>query len=511
MRYSRVMSAKLLTSILFCAGMTPLSVTAASIETVDATIPIEVLPVDPALATGGIPLQPAWSWPRIALQPARAAKAVVLEKNGDVLMLALLEPVATASDGKARLDGPPDRIAWCAPARLISNFMSCYQDLDSDGKFETSRKGLLGTTEVLSLSRMQMPTSIEPLAYRPARQDELPPFHVGYEACGATRSEPHTLEGPLRYTTVAKRADSSQWIKSGRCDNLARFIETRADGARLYEIGRFKVEVRQKDEKELATSLVEGIAPGTLLAHVRASWPLTDATARPREADAIASSNSFLVAVGKPTIATRARPGDEIFSLEVRHAISGRLSVPSEPRAKRDKLALPEGTPVYGIAMRSSVTPWADGLVVWCTPIKQPKTVEPYCFAPQMSNAALVRVYSTPFTVRGIAPSGPVRNLPVVEPGPVDFGGPLILAVKIVSADKKSILLDWSLAPRGQWYAEQWRYLHARDKTSLLLIGELLVKIKPSEDGQNFEITTRGEIVDGSPVDLPADAVRLMR
>jgi hypothetical protein len=505
------MSAKLLTSILICAGMTPLAVTAASIETVDATIPIEVLPVDPALATGGVPLQPTWSWPRIALQPARAAKAVVLEKNGDVLMLALLEPVATASDGKARIDGPPDRIAWCAPARLISNFMSCYQDLDSDGKFETSRTGLLGTNEVLSMSRMQMPKSIDPLAYRAARPEELPAFQVGYEACGTTRSEPHTFDGPLRFTTVAKRAEGSQWIKSGRCDNLAKLIETRPDGARLYEIGRFKVEVRQKDEKELATSLVEGIAPGTLLAHVRASWPLTDATERPKDADAIASSNSFLVAVGKPTIATQAKPGDEIFSLEVRHSLSGRLSAASEPRAKRDKLTLPEGTPVYGIAMRSSLTPWADGQVIWCTPVEQPKGVKPYCFAPQLSNAALVTTYSTPFTVRGIAPSGPVRNLPVVEAGPVDFGAPLILAVKVVSADKKSIHLNWSLAPRGQWYAEEWSFLHARDKTSLLLIGSLLISIKQSGDGQSFEITTRGEIDDGSPVDLPADAVRLMR
>jgi hypothetical protein len=505
------MSAKLLTPALFFAVTAPFAASAASIETVDATIPIEVLAMDPALASGGISLQATWTSPRIALQPARAARAVILEKNGDVLMLALLEPVAKTPEGKARIDGPADRIAWCAPAKLISNFMSCYQDLDSDGKFETSRTGMLGTNEVLSMSRMQMPKSIDPLAYRAARPEELPAFQVGYEACGATRNEPHTFEGPLRYTTVAKRAERSQWVKSSRCDNLARLIETRPDGARLYEIGRFKVEVRQKDEKELATQLVEGIAPGTLLAHVRASWPLTDATERPKDADAIASSNSFLVAVGKPTIATQAKPGDEIFSLEVRHTLSGRLSAPSEPRAKRDKLTLPVGTPVYGIAMRSSLTPWADGQVIWCTPVKQPEGVKPYCFAPELSSATLVTTYSTPFTVNSIAPSGPARNLPVVEPGPVDFGAPLVLAVKVVSANKKDISLDWSLAPRGQWYAEKWSFRHARDKTSLMLIGELLVKIKQSEDGQSFEITTLGEINDGSAVDLPADAVRLMR
>jgi hypothetical protein len=509
------MRAKLLPTLAFLGlsplGMESFAASAPGVETVDATIPLEVLESDPALAAGGIPLQRTWSSPRIAMQPARIPRGAVLTKNGDLLMLALLEPVGRSADGKARLDGPADRVAWCAAPKLISNFMSCYQDLDSDGRFETSRTGLLGAKEVLSLSRLQGPKTIEPLPYRPATQDELPLFQVGYRACGATISDPHTFTSPFRFETVVRLAEGMHWPSSGRCDNLARLIETRPDGAKLYGMDRFKVEVREKDEKELATMLVEGLAPGTVLAHVRSSWPLTDATERPKEADAIAASNSFLVATGKPTIATQARPGEQIFSLEVRHALSGRLSVASEPRAKRDPLRLPEGTPVYGIAMRSNLTPWADAEVIWCTPVKQPKGTKPFCFAPNLGSAALVTTYSTPFTVRGIAPSGPSRNLPVVEPGPADFGAPLVLAVKVISADKKSVSIDWSLAPRGQWYSEKWSFLRARDQTSLLLVGSLLIKISPSADGQSFEITTRGEIDDGSPVDLPADAVRLMR
>jgi hypothetical protein len=509
------MSAKLLTPALFCLGMVPFAAAPADIETVDATIAIEVLAVDPALTTGTIPLRPGltWSWPRIALQPARAARGAVLEKNGDVLMLALLEPVAKTADGKARIDGPADRIAWCASAKFISNVVACYQDLDSDGRFETRRTGMLGTNEALALSRLQMPKSIAPLAYRPANEDELPAFQVGYAACGGTRHDTQTFESPPRYATVIRRAEGAQWPKSGRCDNIAKFIDMRPDGARLYELGRFKIEVREKDDQELATLLVEGMAPGTLLAHVRSSWPLTDATERPREADALADRNSFLVAVGKPTVATLAKPGDQIFSLEVRHALTAHLSAPSEPSVKGDKVRLPEGTPLYGIAMQSSLTPWADGLVIWCTPVKQEKTVEPYCFAPsQYGGTGLYKAHSKPFTVTGVSPSGPVRNPPVVEPAPVDFGAPLVLAVKVVSADKKGIHLNWSLAPRGQWYSEEWRFLHARDKSSFLLIGRLVIQIKPSADGQSFEISTRGdEIVDGAPVDLPADAVRLLR
>jgi len=509
------MRAKLLPARVFFGvlsfGLVSLATAAPNLETVDATIPLEILEVDPDLTTGGIALQKTWTSPRIAMQPARVARGAVLAKNGDLLMLALLEPVGKSADGKVRLDGPADRLAWCTPAKLISNFMSCYQDLDSDGKFETSRKGMLGTNEVLSLSRLQMPKSIEPLPYRPAMLNELPLFQVGYRACGATTSEPHTFTDPLRFETVVRRAEGMQWPTAGRCDNLARLIETRADGARFYELGRFKVEVREKDEKELATLLMEGMAPGTILAHVRSSWPLTDATERPEDADAIAGGTSFLLAIGKPTIATQARLGEEIFSLEVRHAITGQLSVASEPRAKRDDIRLPAGTPLYGVAMHSSLTPYLDAEVVWCTPIKRPEGVRPYCFAAEYTQPALVWANSTPFTVTGVAPSGPVRNPPVIERGPADFGGPLMLKVKVTAVDKKGVSINWSLAPRGQWFAEEWRYLRARDQASLMVIGKLLVKIKPADDGQSFDISTLGEIEDGGPVDLPMDAVRLMR
>jgi hypothetical protein len=505
------MSAKLLNASLLCLAASTLAA-APPPQTVDATIPIEVLAVDPALATGGIPLQRTWSSPRIAMQPARAARATVLEKNGDVLTLALIEPVERAADGKARLDGPADRIAWCAAPHFISNFLACYQDLDSDGKFETSRTGMLGTDQPLALSRLQEPKTIEPLAFRAATESELPRFQVGYRACGATLDDPHTFEGPLRYETVVRRAEGVQWPKLGRCDSVANLLETKSDGARLYQMGRFKIEVREKDENELSTTLIEAMAPGTLLAHVRTSWPLTDATERPKDADAISDQTPFLVAVGKPIIAAAAKPGDEIFSVEVRHGLTGHLKADSEPRVKRDKLRLPAGTPLYGIAMRSSLTPYFDAQVVWCTPVAQPDgKTQPFCFAPSLSSSALVRAYSTPYTVTGVAPSGPVRNPPMVEPGPVDFGAPLVLVVKVGKADRKTIGYTWSLAPRGQWFEQAWNLRRARDQNGLLLIGELLLKIKAADDGQSFEISTVGQLDEGTSLYLPTDAVRLLR
>lgn len=505
------MSAKLLPASAITLLALQLIAAAAPASEIEATFPVEVLAVDPALAAGGIPLKGAWSSPRIAMQPVRAVRAAVLEKSRDVLMLALLEPAGRTETGQVRLDGPPDRIAWCASARLGGTVLNCYQDLDSDGRFETARYGLLGIKEPLALSRMQAPRAIEPVTYRAATTDELPVFHVGYQACAVTKNDlPASFEAPFRFETRVQRPESAPWADSARCDTFAKFVETRPDGARLYEVGRFRVEVRPRDEKQLATTLVEGIAPGTVLSHVRSSWPLTDATDRPQGADAIAMGNSFLVSLGTPVVVAQARPGDQIFTVEVRHALAGRLSADSEPGRKRGDLRLPMGTPVYGIAMRSRLTPLQDAEVIWCTPIEQTQGLTPYCFVPKYGSATLQKAYARPFTVSSIVPSGPVRNLPAVETGPAEFGAPLVLAVRL-TADGKDIGVHWSLAPRGEWYQEAAGLGDPRKKSSLLLIGPMLLKIQPTQDGQTFEVTTRGEIVDGSPVDMPVDARRLLR
>jgi hypothetical protein len=286
----------------------------------------------------------------------------------------------------------------------------------------------------------------------------------------------------------------------------------RADGSKLFQLGRFKVEVRDEHPGELTTRLVEGMPPGTLLAHVRSSWPLLDATERPADAEAISGDTPYLVALGTPTIASHAKAGEEIFSLEVRHGLTGRLAAASEPRMKRDKIVVPAGTPVYGVAMSSSQTPYYDAEVVWCTPLEvDDEPLETYCFAPHLGSTSLTRTFTnrSPYTVTGVAPSGPGRNPPLVERGPADFGAPLDLVVRVNGAERKKVSISWSLAPRGQRFDSSWSLRRGRDDMAFLLIGELLLKIAPSPDGKTFEISTLGEIAGGDPLYMPVDATRL--
>src|SRR5262249_7385418 len=150
---------------------------------------------------------------------------------------------------------------------------------------------------------------------------ELPLFQVGYRHCGTTTKQPQTLDREMRFETVVRRAEGAQWPKSGRCDNLAKPLETRPDGSRLFQMDRFKVEVRAEPPSEFATRLVEGMPPGTLLAHVRSSWPLLDATQLPADAEAISGNAPYLVAVGSPKIASHLAAGEQAFSVEVRHGL----------------------------------------------------------------------------------------------------------------------------------------------------------------------------------------------
>lgn len=504
------MKTKLLAAAMLLSTLAGHALAAAPLETVDATFPIEVLAVDPALARGAIPIERTWSSPRIAMQPARVARGVVLSGRKEVLLLALLEPVQKTAAGTARLDGPPDRIAWCDLPNPVSFSTPCYQDLDADGKFETLRKGIWGTNETLALSRLTEPKPIDPVAYRAAETAELPLFQVGYRQCGTTLKQPQTLDGEMRFETVVRQAEGVHWPTSGRCDNLAKLLESRPDGSRLFQMDRFKVEVRAEQPTEFATRLVEGMPPGTLLAHVRSNWPLIDATEKPVDSAAIAGDTPYLVAVGAPTIATHANAGEQIFSLEVRHGLSGRLAVASEPRARNDPILLPAGTPLYGVAMGSSLKPLLDSEVVWCTPVQLPgKPLEAYCFVQDLGSTVLARAFMDPFSVTGLSVSGKARNPPVVDRGPVDFGAPLDLVIKVTGADRKNVSISWSLAPRGQTYSHDWRMRRARDDAAFVLVGSFLLKITPTPDGKSFDVTTTGTLVPGDGLYLPQDATRL--
>ena len=481
-------------------------------EPLSAMIPVEVLEVDPALATGelwrgGI----KWTEPRVALQPARVARAIVIDKAGaksPILSLALLGTPERRADGTLNLDVASDRQAWCELSRFGITRVDCFQDLDSDGKLETIRFGWLGNEEPLTLNRVEAAKATDPMVYRAARVDELPPFQIGYVSCvrGGTKANP---ESEFRYSTIIRRVGGGLGTGSTPtvCDQFATLLETRAEADLLYQFGRFKVEVRQQEEK-FTTKLIEGIAPGTLLGHLRTGQPLQDAAeARAKMAEA-GVSKPALYLVSPPVVShTEVKAGGEFLSAEVAHGLTGRLVNDAKTAGWSKSITLPAGTPLFGVVMTASGRPSSyDADIIWCAPGRNAKEKPvAQCFARGPAGYQLVESF-LPHTVESLS-VGSTRSVaaPVVERGAVDFGGPLLLSIRYASAEREWASLDWSVGPAN---TNAWQGFSLRldqQRTGHLVVGKTLIKVRPSKDGKDatLEATELGDFtteLDATPV-----------
>jgi hypothetical protein len=503
--------------LMLTATATSVGPAARAEEPMSAMIPVEVLEVDPALATGELWRGGMkWSEPEVALQPARVTRAVVADGAGGkttTLALTLLGAPELKADGTLNLDVASDREAWCELTRFGLAQVSCFQDLDSDGKLETIRHGLLGNEEPLTLNRVEAPARApDPMTYRPARADELPQFQIGYVSCAraGTKSNP---ESGFRYSSIVRRVGGGMGTGStpAVCDQFAKLLETRAADDFVYQFGRFKVEVRQQQER-FSTILIEGIAPGTLLGHLRTGQPLLDAIDAPANISETGGSKPALYLVSPPLVShTEVQAGEQFLSAEVAHGLTGRLVNEAKTVGWSKSITLPAGTPLFGVVMTASGRPSSyDADIIWCAPERGgPKPVA-RCFARGQSGYELVESWA-PHVVEYLS-LGSFRGVsaPVVERGAVDFGGPLLLSIRYASADRKSAELEWSVGPAD---TVAWRRFGLRldqQRTGYLLVGKTLVKVRPSKDGKaaTIEQTEIADFTAGLDA-TPADAIRL--
>ena len=485
-----------------------------------AMIPLEMLPVDPALATGGLWVRgPVWSEPRIALQPARAARAVVVEaRNGDSesYVLTLLGAVERRPDGTPELDVEHDRRAWCELPTGNNPYgeMQCFQDTDGDGAFDVARQGVRGNVEPLSLNRVGEPNAIEPVAYRGALPEEIPLFQVGYESCRSQVGEAISLDSELRYATLVRRTDrryvgaSTAAGAPAACGNLAELLETQDNGDSVVRFGRFVVLLHQEGD-EITTTLLEGIAPGTYLGNVRADRPLIDATDVAATAAAEAPRKPFLYFATPPTLESGdVSAGEHIVIAEVAHGITGTLAVaiPTGTRSKPNPL--PVGTPLFGVPMSSNSEPESfDPTIVWCAPGLDGDRRISRCFV-----GVTVVTNFEPYVLQSLSvDSGSGgKTAPIVERGPVDFGAPLLLALRFDGVDRRNVVLSRSVAPAD---APAWRELRLRrtvEGRGLLALGGALIEVTPSSDGTSATFGRLDEFRQDADA-VPRDAAGLFQ
>lgn len=508
----------------FAAAMCSLSVclstsVQAADEPIDAMIPVEVLPLDSQLATGEVgPKSAHWKYPRIALQPARAARGIAIEKGGSsrILVLALLGPASRPPAGTLTLDVEPAQRAWCEIATSGFAVADCFQDTDNDGRLEVKSRGLLGAKEEpLSLSQLDKSERIDPIAYRPATAAELPQFQIGYVRCGI-QVQPDGHIDTLRFSTTVRLASAGLRIFSpdDLCNQLATSLGNSASGDQLFQVDRFKVAFHA-DGDALNASVVEGIAPGTILGHVRGDRPLLNADGASAKVDEIdGSDRAELYFTAMPTVLDQAPIGTDFLIGEVAHGLTGKLGTDVTTHGWSKSISLPRGTPLYGVSMSRSAQPkWYDATVVWCTPFDDDKGQQhSWCFVPDNAFHRLVENYE-PHTLTSIsAESTRAVDPPVVERQPVDFGAPLELKVQLTEIDRKYIKLQWSVTTKQKtpaWRGSRVRRL--KDGSGVLVVGGSLLRISPAEDRKSAAITKLGTmLLEPTASAMPMDATLLM-
>lgn len=502
-----------------CLAMLALAVAPArvSAQAFTATIPIEVLDPDPALATGELGIGGGFwaAYPIVAMQPARIARGIVIEKavgRRTVLALAVLgQPEKTAA-GTLRLDGAPDKQAWCeipTTGWVVSaqDFtVDCYQDRDGDGALETKYRGKLHGEVAVMLASVDKPAAIKPLTYRAAEVTDLLRFDVGYKSCGSATETVAAKVTVLRFGTFVRRADTKG---PSVCTDAATLLEERADGEKLYQFGRFKVAVRES-EGRLLTRLVEGIPAGTLLGNLRTDRPLLDATTPVPMIDVAAKTERpplYLVAM--PQTASVVGAGENILTAEVAHGITGKLRWDTAERRGSEKEVFPAGTPVFGVPMSGSLGERAlDLTMVWCVPKRdQSKTLMAKCFIPMPYGYGVMRS-NRPFHIERLSHGSGSIDTPIVERGPVEFDGPLYLQVRFKRAKSDDVILETSVSYQREPVWNELRLPLEEDGTATFAVGRGVILVRPGADKKTAAIKILGEFKIGANASPTAVTLR---
>ena len=475
----------------------------ASIVLSEATIPVEVLPLDPTLAKGELygDKRRLNGSPSIGVQPARVARGVVRAdaKGGDpfkrVLAFALLN--GSHRDAEALKQGwanvPSADTAWCTLLVDYSSYTICYQDLDGDGRLESERDGYAMNDESLALVAVGPISPMTPVAYRPAQTEELPLLQVGYTSC-----RPDTqLATEVRQVIKGKGRGSA----FGGCRHVAQPIE---GATRLVQVDRFKVSLSEA-EGVTRTEIVEGISPGTILGGVRSERPLTDLTQMKTPAEsreAAAGGQPYMYFTATPTVASGdiAR-GAEIIGGEVAHGMVGRLQ---EPLQIFDSLIttqrpdVPTGTKLYGVPMmQKRGAKRIEPDTVWCLPVLDEKrrTWDVECLTNTSMGLLLSFGLGTPFAVEGTHASEGARRtaFPRIERVDTDIGMPLRLSLTLTRWSRDSVFLLLAVAPKDNTTAapREQRFRRESDGSVTLGFGRGRLKLSPSatiEGGAHVEV-----------------------
>jgi hypothetical protein len=205
-------------------------------------------------------------------------------------------------------------------------------------------------------------------AFRPAGQDEIPLGHFGYEWCGGDG-----VTTPPRFSIAAGVPGDGRWTTDASAGCVLGLWPSPGEKGRLdidglaLDVGPGASTGALRYKFADPTSGPGPLASKTFGAASSASVATSHPNVGPEQKPASASREArALVGIGVPPSVTSGATakGQDFFSVQVRHGMTGVLRNSVESRAFLSDRTLPLDQPLFGIPMAGS----SAATVVWCAP-----------------------------------------------------------------------------------------------------------------------------------------------
>jgi len=315
----------------------------------------------------------------IAVRTARAEDAIVLvdgvNDNG-----VLIAP-GTVMVRMSFLSSATPAPIWCSVRQMPEMHQpntDCLGDNHGSGKLDQYWRGYLNfKTAPFSLIGLMSIRPTTPVAYRPARPEEVPTVEIGYRPC---LSEADGVSIPFRFTSTL-RTSGGGWTPSMNTCPFGEWLDTADRTVEMVDGLRVKV--------------APGSPPRYQLLDVKPAGPLaavyTDQSLRSRTAvspaierlrETVGHSPLEPTAPLSLVASSTLEHGATIATVPVRHGFTGVLKndVWSGLLIRR---SVPAGHYVFGVPTRDITDPRDLGQLTWCAPQLNdggPSPVSTVCF-----------------------------------------------------------------------------------------------------------------------------------
>jgi hypothetical protein len=348
----------------------------------------------------------------IARARLRPVDAIVVDQNlGQgagrplILWLALAGPTEWLVDrSEARPTSTSHSRLFCGDGEAFQGRILCFVDRNRDGRLEGVARGLSeGGREMRQLSLVGPTAPLPaPIAYRAAREDELPTIDVEFQGCAPHGGRPGyraVVAGAAPQVSAAMpRAEfAGEGIVNPLLCQRAQSVESHdtlyregsAGGGQALRLGELVIGVVRSDH-DSSVARVAGLRNPDRLYRITGNVvsPISETLIESQRRAAIEQrvSRPVLMFAAAPTVNEGARAAGEIvMTVPLRHGYTGVLTGPVEVHNILVNWQLPAGTLVYGVPViireavainnalihtSSAVATADDYRFLWCTPVE---------------------------------------------------------------------------------------------------------------------------------------------